>query len=164
MNVQQAQKKLDSLKEECKYVEHQIGTLAHRKSSMEAEIRECETVLERAKNFDMAQEHYFKSIEKLSVTEGAFTIKIGGFYGNGMYVATTEGDKTVYIGGRFDTVDDELHVSRDETREKRSYYRRYFAQEIPQKYEEVYSKLIELKRKYGTMMANGEIKPKQTAE
>lgn len=165
MNAEVTQSKVKKLKENLDAIKIEKEELWKKERKLENQIRELEFDLQREKYYGMTQAQYFGAIEKTEFNEGDFKVIIGGLYGNGVYVVGQDEEMEVRVSGLFNkNGEDELLVKRDNVPGKRDYYKTYQAGEVPKNKRDIYDAMVNVKNKYGKMMENGEISPKQVVK
>ncbi|PGT89867.1 hypothetical protein [Bacillus thuringiensis] len=162
MNVEATQLQVKNLKENLEAIKIEKEELWKKEQKLENQIRELEFDLQREKYHGLTQSQYFRAIEKTEFNEGDFQVIIGGLYGNGVYVVGQDEDMELRVSGLFNEQGkDELWVKRENVPGKRDYYKTYQAGEVPKNKQAMYKAMVTVKNKYGKMMENGEIEPKQ---
>lgn len=155
-------KKLEKkhLENEMMELEQQVQILDQKKRNLASKIDECQREIEREIYHGMTQYEYFNSIYGAEFKEGNFSIRIGGAWGNGLYVNTNVGDMELSVQSKYD--DDKrcsLHVSKDYSINGRGYEREHEGSNIPDKYKEIYEEMLVIKSKYGKLMGDAKIDP-----
>ncbi|HHT7008323.1 TPA: hypothetical protein ACTZ3A_000862 [Bacillus cereus] len=161
MNIIEA-KKLEKkhLEKELMELENQEQILDKKKRNIASKIEDCQREIEREIYHGMTQYEYFNCIHGAEFKEGKFHIRIGGAWGNGLYVNTNVGDMKLSVQSKYD--DDKrcsLNVSKDYSINGRGYEREHEGSNIPEKYKEVYQEMLIIKSKYGKLMGDAKIDP-----
>ncbi|MEI3892112.1 MULTISPECIES: hypothetical protein [unclassified Bacillus (in: firmicutes)] len=161
MNTIEA-KKLEKkhLENELMELDKEAQILDQKKRNIASKIEDCKRDIEREIYHGMTQYEYFNSIHGAEFKEGKFRIRIGGAWGNGLYVNTNVGDMELSVQSKYD--DDKrcsLNVSKDYSINGRGYEREHEGSSIPEKYKEVYQEMLVIKAKYGKLMEDAGIDP-----
>ncbi|MFJ8531196.1 hypothetical protein [Bacillus sp. NPDC094106] len=160
MNIEEKKVAKKKLEEELMEIEKQVQELDLKKRRLSSKINDYQKEIERDIYHGMTQNEYFSNIHGTEFDEGKFHIRIGGVWGNGLYVLTNVGDMELSVHSRYNEKGGSLSVSKDSRITGRGYDKEYEVGEIPDKYKEVYKEMLIIKTKYGKMMENGEIKRK----
>ncbi|PGT89868.1 hypothetical protein [Bacillus thuringiensis] len=148
------QTELDRIDEEYEDVQKQINKLQRKKDRLEKEKEDVIVKLEREKYHGMTQVEYFKAIKGRTFRDGDFVIGIGT---RCVYVTVIDDGTKFWINGGVDVHKVALDV--EKSVDGKIKHKRYHR--IPKDKKEIYDKLTDIKTKYGKMMKNGEIEPKQ---
>lgn len=140
-------------------LQEQIRMMHAKERELEEKIQEHQNSIERRKYKGKTFHEYFDSIAG-HYEEDGFKIQVGSAWDRTVYVTGMNGDFELNISTRYDDKKGwSLKVSKDTG--VRDYYKEYFGHEIPKNHQKVYDEMTAIKNKYGKMIEDGTLEPKE---
>ncbi|PEN97801.1 hypothetical protein CN553_12175 [Bacillus cereus] len=148
--------KLEAQKE---ILKEQIRLMHAKERELEEKIEEHQQSIERRKYKGKTFHEYFESVAG-HYEEDGFKIQVGSAWDRTIYVTGMNGDFELNINTRYDDKKGwSLKVSKDTG--VRDYYKEYFGHEIPKNHKKIYDEMTAIKNKYGKMIEDGTLEPKE---
>ncbi|HFK1543405.1 TPA: hypothetical protein ACGXM3_005227 [Bacillus cereus] len=148
--------KLEAQKE---ILEEQMRLMHAKQRELEKKIVEHQHNIERRKYKGKTFHEYFESLRGV-YDEGEFEIQIGGAWDRTLYIKTMNGDFELNVNGRYDEeMLPMLRVTKDTG--VRYYEKEHYGGEIPKNHKALYDRMIDIKKKYGKMIKDGTLEPKE---
>lgn len=147
--------KLEAQKE---ILEEQMRLMHAKQRELEKNIVEHQHNIERRKYKGKTFHEYFVSIAGCRV-DGEFEIQISD-YDRTVYVKTMNGDFELNVNGRYN--EDRLPMLRvTKDTGVRYYEKEHYGGEVPKNHESLYKRMVSIKEKYGKMIEDGTLEPKE---
>ncbi|HHB2481432.1 TPA: hypothetical protein ACORDH_002883 [Bacillus cereus] len=139
-------------------LQEQIRMMHAKERELEKKIVEHQHSIERRKYKGKTLHEYFVSIAGCRV-DGEFEIQISD-YDRTIYVKTMNGDFELNVNGRYDEeMLPMLRVTKDTG--VRYYEKEHYGGEIPKNHKTLYDRMVSIKNKYGKMIEDGTLEPKE---
>ncbi|HDR7066990.1 TPA: hypothetical protein QCW42_004096 [Bacillus cereus] len=149
---------ITKLKAQKEILAEQIRLMDAKQRELEEKIVEHQQSIERRKYKGNTFHEYFGSI-KGERADGDFNITIDD-WDRTIHVETMNGDFEVSIDGDYkDNLLPKLRVYRDTG--VRTYEKEYYGGKVPQNHEALYKRMVSIKEKYGKMIIDGTLEPKE---
>ncbi|MEK4605457.1 hypothetical protein MHH42_30985 [Bacillus sp. FSL L8-0099] len=140
-------------------LQEQIQMMHAKERELEEKIVKHQQSIERRKYKGKTFHEYLESVAG-HYEEDGFNIQVGSAWDRTIYVSGMNGDFDVNIDSSYDDKRGySLKVSKDTG--VRSYFKEYFEGEIPKNHQKIYDEMVAIKNKYGKMIIDGVLEPKE---
>ncbi|MGE6347970.1 hypothetical protein ACQKIY_25150 [Bacillus mycoides] len=148
--------KLEAQKE---ILAEQIRLMHNKQRELDEKVKEHQESIERRTYKGNTFHEYFGMIKGERV-DGDFNIRIDD-WDRTIHIETMNGDFEVSIDGSYkDNLLPKLRVYRDTG--VRTYEKEYYGGKVPQNHEALYKRMVSIKEKYGKMIIDGTLEPKES--